>query len=94
MPKGDREILKADPEHRKSYRYKQWQWKLLSASAYHCALCGKGSVWGDEYGRPVIVHHIKSYVQYPELRCEPSNGIVLCADCHRKVHKGEIQIIA
>jgi hypothetical protein len=32
------------------------------------------------------VHHIYPYAWYPELRTEPTNGIVLCNDCHRAYH--------
>jgi len=32
-------------------------------------------------------HHIKQYKQYPELKYDVSNGVTLCAVCHRKYHK-------
>jgi len=90
MPKGDRDILKADLGDRRSYRYEKWKGAVTSSNPYRCALCGRGSLFED--GPKLVVHHIKSFAQYPELKYEPSNGMVLCVDCHRKVHKGEIQI--
>ncbi len=32
------------------------------------------------------VHHIKPYARFPELREDPSNGLTLCAECHRGRH--------
>ena len=32
------------------------------------------------------VHHIYPYAWHPNLRTEPTNGIVLCNDCHRAYH--------
>lgn len=31
------------------------------------------------------VHHIYSYEEYPDKRCELSNGITLCRSCHKKI---------
>lgn len=31
-------------------------------------------------------HHIEDGSHNPDLRFEPSNGIVLCYDCHRNLH--------
>lgn len=31
-------------------------------------------------------HHINHATYFPELRYEPSNGVVLCGDCHMILH--------
>ena len=31
-------------------------------------------------------HHIKSWIDYPELRYDVSNGVALCEICHSKKH--------
>jgi len=32
-------------------------------------------------------HHIKSYKDFAELRYDVNNGVTLCGQCHRKIHK-------
>lgn len=34
----------------------------------------------------IHVHHIFSYSNYPNLRNEPSNLVVLCRTCHNRLH--------
>jgi hypothetical protein len=36
-------------------------------------------------------HHILPKSQYPELKRNPSNGITLCANCHRKLKCRELE---
>ena len=33
------------------------------------------------------VHHILEFAKYPEFRFEVWNGITLCLDCHKEIHK-------
>ena len=35
------------------------------------------------------MHHIRSYANYPSLRYDVNNGIVLCARCHKLMFKNE-----
>lgn len=32
------------------------------------------------------IHHIKGYTQYPELRFDLNNVLLLCKECHKKAH--------
>lgn len=52
---------------------------LVKARDQKCVECGSVYL--------LHAHHIKSYKTHPELRHDVSNGITLCAHCHRKWHK-------
>ena len=57
--------------------------------------------WGDEIKRrdkvcvfcksdnALQAHHIKSYIDYPKLKFNLDNGILLCAKCHALQHKDD-----
>lgn len=68
-------------QHRDRYalEYKEWRRKVLIKDDYTCQKCGENKF-------DLLVHHIKSFNDYPELRFEIDNGQVLCRACHCKVH--------
>lgn len=62
---------------RNSNKYKEWRKEILRRDSYSCIECG-------QVGGELIVHHIKSFSKYPELRFDINNGITLCCLCHQK----------
>lgn len=62
-------------------RYKQWRKAVFERDGYHCQFpnCTYNNVRGLQ------AHHIHPWAQYPELRYEVSNGIVLCKCCHFQI---------
>ena len=60
----------------KSYGY--WKRKVLRRDNYICGICGLND--------PEVMEadHIKPKSEYPELRFDISNGVTLCANCHRR----------
>ena len=50
-----------------------------------CELCGKELSMSTSE-----LHHIKPVSQFPELRYDPDNMMLLCHDCHVGLHK-EVQ---
>ena len=75
----------AKKEGRNNQEYRNWRADVLERDEYTCQYCGKK-------GGVLNAHHKKEYAKYPELRYEVENGVTLCEECHRKVHKGEIEV--
>lgn len=64
-------------------RYKQWRKSVWERDGYRCRIMDKRCK-----GR-IEAHHILRWVDYPELRYEPNNGITLCQHHHPKARKDE-----
>lgn len=73
-------ITPANQVQRKSKAAKEWRKSVFMRDNYTCALCGK-------VGGRLNAHHIKPWASYPELRFDVNNGITLCQDCHRAIHR-------
>ena len=65
---------------RTSNEIKQWRKSVFERDNYICQHC---NVRGGE----LHSHHIKSFARYPELRFDINNGITLCKNCHKEIHR-------
>ena len=70
-------------------KYARYYWKELAKSIlkrdnYKCRKCGQGHIKDHK----LIVHHIKPWARYPELRFVADNLITLCEACHKNEHRG------
>lgn len=63
--------------------YHLWRDAVFSRDAWTCQDCGS-------IGKILNAHHIKQWVEFPELRLAIDNGITLCKECHKKRHKKRI----
>lgn len=59
--------------------YVLWRDAIFKKYNNTCQYCGKN-------GGIMHAHHIKEYAQNPEKRYDISNGILLCEECHKKIH--------
>jgi len=66
-----------DPE-RNRYPAKQWSKAVKERDGFACVECGETE--------KLHSHHIKRWMDYPELRYELDNGVTLCEACHQKAH--------
>lgn len=66
---------------RTSSEYKKFHDEVLKRDDYTCQYC-------KHRGGKLQVDHVKSFIQFPELRTESKNAITLCVDCHKKVTFG------
>lgn len=56
---------------------KEWRTAVFQRDNYTCQWCG-------QVGGRLQAHHIKPFMEYPNLRLELSNGITLCLECHKE----------
>lgn len=59
--------------------YNKWSKQVKEADNYTCYVCKKR-------GGYLHSHHLDSYREHPERRVDPSNGVTLCKECHKKFH--------
>jgi 5-methylcytosine-specific restriction endonuclease McrA len=64
-----------------SLRYKKWRMAVFTRDNWTCQFCGLRGCYLE-------AHHIKEWVNYPNLRYIVNNGVTLCCDCHNLTKKG------
>ena len=66
--------------------WKKKRKEILIRDNYECQTCkDKGKV---TINTKLIVHHIKPFEFYPELKLEDDNLLTVCLTCHNKIHFG------
>lgn len=78
-------LIQLKKRDRHSKEYAQWRSSIFERDLYTCQFC-------DDRACKLNAHHIVRWVDSIELRFELSNGITLCEDCHKKVHKWDIDL--
>lgn len=80
--KGGRKYFTQQERLKIAAELRQWRNQIFARDDYTCQICGARN--GN--GKKIILNadHIKSFVNYPELRLDLENGRTLCLDCHRK----------
>lgn len=65
-------------------RYKEWRMAVFLIDNFTCQFCG---IRGNQTGGYLNAHHIKGWTEYPKLRYKINNGVTLCQECHKLIHK-------
>lgn len=71
---------KTKRQQRHDAGYVEWRTKVFERDGFKCAICG-------QVGGTLNAHHIKTFKDFPGLRLDIDNGITLCQECHKRVHK-------
>ena len=64
-----------------SDEYKDFLKKVKERDNYRCKMCN--------CKKKLQVHHILEWASNPHLRYELTNGITLCAECHKSIRYHE-----
>lgn len=64
---------------------KKWRNAIFKKDNYTCQLCHDRS--GNGHKIVLNAHHIKSWADYPKYRYNIDNGIILCRECNKWVHR-------
>jgi 5-methylcytosine-specific restriction endonuclease McrA/ribosomal protein S27E len=65
---------------RATKKFKDFLTMVRERDNHQCQKCGASK-------SRMHVHHIKPVRFYPELICDPNNGVLLCPKCHREFHR-------
>lgn len=65
---------------RSSNEYKNWRNNVFERDNYTCQKC-------FNVGGKLNAHHIKHFSKHIELRFNVNNGITLCLNCHKEIHR-------
>ena len=57
----------------------KWKKSVYEKDDYTCLIC--------KTKQDIQAHHIRPWIKYVDYRYDVENGIVLCRDCHKKVHR-------
>lgn len=60
--------------------FKYLSLEIMKRDSFTCA-------WCSHKGGRLNVHHLDSWIEYPELRFTKTNLVTLCVGCHKSVHK-------
>lgn len=73
-------IFKPQKNGRCSKEYRDWRKTVLERDNYTCTCCNRK-------GGELHAHHIEPWALNIYKRYDISNGITLCAKCHKEIHR-------
>jgi 5-methylcytosine-specific restriction protein A len=76
------------PERQSVYSSKEWVNAVIEVWKRDEAICQRCEMKKNK-NNLFHIHHIASFSDYPDLRTEVSNLVLLCAPCHYFVHSKE-----
>jgi len=84
-PAYNENLTEQDREDQKYYKgIHKWKTEVRKKFNYTCKKCGKK---GHKNSGIIECHHINNFKEYINLRIDVNNGIALCQQCHKEIHK-------
>lgn len=83
LKRDETPIQEKESKSRNCAEYAEWRKFVFKRDNYTCQMCGKR-------GGSLNAHHIKPWAKYPDFRFDKENGITLCEQCHKYVHKKKV----
>jgi len=62
-------------------KYFKWRLKVFKRDYFTCQICGL------KKSNHINAHHVLPWKDYPKYRYRRNNGLTLCVDCHKEIHK-------
>jgi len=62
--------------------YVAWRNAVIERCSATCVSCGTGPL----IGKSLHAHHLLSWREFPNMRFNHDNGVVMCASCHSRLH--------
>lgn len=75
-------ITSENRRDRNCTQYKMWRKDVFERDKFTCQICGR-------VGGELEAHHIEHFSENKNLRFDVDNGVTLCKECHRLLHKHE-----
>lgn len=85
--RDQRKLMRKYEKMKKKIDLTTWHEEGRKLSNNYCEVCG-------HYFSPNMLtgHHVFSQKAYPQWRLNPKNRLIVCQECHNKIHNGQIKI--
>lgn len=78
-PDGSVKMISNNKFFRRAYPdYYRFKKRILARDNYECVCCHKN--------KDLVIHHLDGYDKFPTKRCDETNAVTLCSNCHNNFH--------
>ena len=85
---NDKYSVLSNKEIRYSPAYKLWRHEVFKRDNFTCQFCGENNP-----KKTYHAHHIKRFALHEDERFNIDNGITLCEQCHKNIHRRKTECL-